>query len=304
MTDVTHNSEVATRNFQATVRALAGDDRAALESLLMRAPAQNAFHLSALEAHGLAPTPEAYGAAWAVGVFREGVLEGALVVQRGTGCIYHTPGDLDTLNALATAVKSRATGGHFSLLSGHASQVAPLLPLIQEVGVGRPDKCYFRTLLPGDLAAWDKGVDGFSPPRLAVESDIERLIDFYELGFYSLARLPSRAAWRSRLTEQLALRTLYIVEDKRGGVASAALSSAEGGGVAMLGGVATLPEYVGKGLSTLCVGALCAHLLRKGMDSISLFYLQDNGAAGRVYDKLGFRNAGEWLLAPLGYFGL
>jgi RimJ/RimL family protein N-acetyltransferase len=304
MPDLTQNPKLITHNTQPTIRALREDDLFALEKLLMRAPTHNAFHLSALESHGLAPTPEAYGAAWAIGVFRDGVLEGALVVQRGTGCIYHTPGDLDTLNALASAVKSRSTGGHFSLLSGHASQVVPLLPLIKEVGVGRPDRCYFRTLLPGDLMTWDNEVRGFSPPHLAIESDIERLIDFYEIGFYSLARLPSRSAWRNRLNEQLALRTLYVIEDKDGRVASAALSSAEGGGTSMLGGVATLPEYVGNGLSTLCVGALCAHIFRKGLGSISLFYLQENGAAGRVYDKLGFRNAGEWLLTPLGYFGL
>jgi predicted GNAT family acetyltransferase len=129
---------------------------------------------------------------------------------------------------------------------------------------------------------------------------MERLIDFYETGFYSLAHLPTRAAWRNRLTEQLAFRTLFLVEDERGRVASAALSSAEGGGAAMLGGVATVAEYRGRGLSVLCVGALCEYLARKGLTTVALFYLKDNAPAGRVYDKLGFLQAGEWLLAPLG----
>ena len=71
----------------------------------------------------------------------------------------------------------------------------------------------------------------------------------------------------------------------------------------MLGGVATLAEYRGRGLSALCVGALCEYLARKGLGTVSLFYLKDNAAAGRVYDKLGFHQAGEWLLAPLGLGG-
>ena len=129
---------------------------------------------------------------------------------------------------------------------------------------------------------------------------MERLVDFYETGFYTLAHLPTRAAWRNRLTEQLAFRTLFLVEDEQGRVASAALSSAEGGGAAMLGGVATLAEYRGRGLSALCVGALCEHLARKGLRTVSLFYLKDNAPAGRVYDKLGFTYNGDWLLVPLG----
>src|SRR5206468_9533121 len=120
------------------------------------------------------------------------------------------------------------------------------------------------------------------------------------VGFYSLAHLPTRVAWRNRLTEQLALRTLFLIEDMTGAVASAALSSAEGGGAAMLGGVATLDRYRSRGLSALCVAALCEHLAQKGCESVSLFYLKDNTAAGRVYNKLGFRDAGEWLLVPLG----
>jgi predicted GNAT family acetyltransferase len=171
---------------------------------------------------------------------------------------------------------------------------------------GRLDRCHFTVLSPGDLVLPDArepewfapGV--FKPPRRAADEDMERLIDFYLHGFYSLARLPSREAWRSRLSEQLAFRTLYLIEDKEGVVASAALSSAEGGGVAMLGGVATLETYRGLGLSTWCVGALCEGLFAAGGEEIALFYLKDNTPAGRVYDKLGFRPAGEWLLMPMG----
>lgn len=279
-------------------RVLAPCDRPALEALLLRDPAHNLFHLSALAETGL-EAPEEHGGSWAVGAFRENSSElvGALAALRGTGGIYHTPGDTETVEALASAVEARGKAGMLSLVSGHSSQLDPLLGVLHGVDEALVDRCYFFTLLPQDLAI--PPVDGQYAPRLGTEADIERLIDFYSVGFYSLARLPSRAAWRNRLAEQLAFRTLFLVEDG-GKVVSAALSSAEAGGCAMLGGVATLHDYRARGLSTFCVGALCARLFEQGIKQICLFYLKDNRSAGRVYDKLGFKPDGEWLLAPVG----
>jgi RimJ/RimL family protein N-acetyltransferase len=282
-------------------RLLSPDDRVALEGLLLRKPEHNLFHLSALVEYGLAPVGDPYSGAWAVGAFRGGELAGVVMALRGTGGIYHTPGDAETLDALAGAVRERATEGKISLLSGHEAQVGALLPIIREVSTSPADLCHFRTVRPDDLRMPVQPGSPTYAARLATADDMERLVDFYMVGFYSLARLPSRQAWRARLSEQFAFRTLFIVEDAEGKVLSSALSSAEGGGCAMLGGVATLHEHRGKGLSTLCVGALCDHLFRKGLGSVSLFYLVENHTAGRVYEKLGFQDAGKWLLAPLGY---
>lgn len=271
----------------------------------MRNPVHNVFHLAALVEHdkagqgGISEIAGPEGGPWAVGTYRDGELTGIVTAVNGTGGIYHTPGDRETLEALADAVIQKSRQGALTLLSGHYSQVGSLLPLIDSVGVGPPDHCHFRTLQQDQLAM-PPLVPGFMPPRQASTADMERLIDFYEIGFYSLARLPSRSAWRNRLNEQLAFRTLYVIEDSQGRVASSALSSAEAGGVAMLGGVATRADYRGKGLSALCVGALCEHLFRNGCETVALFYLEDNRPAGRVYQKLGFIDAGHWLLAPLG----
>lgn len=282
------------------VRALGNDDIEILRGFLMQEPQHNVFHLSALREYGLG------NISWAMGVFRDGALAGVVMALRGTGGAYHANGERDVLAELANIVHDRVLNGRLALLSGHASQLSALLPLVQSSVNGRPDRCWFRTLLPGDLLLPSEGEeDWFQPglfkqPRRATESDMERLIDFYLHGFYSLARLPSREAWRARLSEQLAFRTLYLIEDRDGAVISAAQSSAEGGGAAMLGGVATLDAFRGLGRSTHCVGALCQDLFAAGMKSVNLFYLKDNTAAGRVYDKLGFHPTGEWLLVPMG----
>jgi predicted GNAT family acetyltransferase len=260
------------------------------------------FHLSALREFGLMSPGDTVGSLWAIGAFDRSTLVGALVVFRGTGGIYHSPGDQnahEVLETLAEAVHDAVMRGRLALLSGHATQLDPLLPMVEASVGGRQDRCYFCTLRESDLIM-PATPAGFSEPKLAAEGDMERLIDFYQHSFYSLARLPSRTAWRNRLSEQMAFRTLYFMEDGNGAVISAAQSSAEGGEAAMLGGVATLPEYRGRGLSTCCVGALCRHLFDAGIKSVSLFYLKDNDPAARVYDKLGFKPAGEWLLVPMG----
>jgi RimJ/RimL family protein N-acetyltransferase len=281
-------------------RSLSQADLPALQALLESEAEVNLFHLGGLREHGLANSVAApQGRPWAVGAFRCGDMVGVMIAFRGTGGVYHSPGDEETLSVLADVVVDRASAGSLSLLSGHASQIGPLLPLVGEAGIGQGDACYFRTLYSQDLIL-PGGLDGFGEPRRAGDADMDRLIDFYEIGFYSLAHLPTREAWRNRLVEQLAFRTLYIIEDLEGAVVSAALSSAECSRGAMLGGVATRVAYRGLGLSSRCVGALCAYLFRRGMSSTSLFYLKDNTPAARVYDKLGFAQAGEWLLVPLG----
>ncbi len=149
-------------------------------------------------------------------------------------------------------VESHGNKGMLSLMSGHSTQIDPLLRLVGGIDTKVVDRCYFNTLQPNDMVM--PPIDSQYVPRIATDGDIERLIDFYSVGFYSLARLPSRAAWRNRLAEQIAFRTLFLVEDYGDDdkIVSAALSSAEAGGCAMLGGVATLHSHRARGISTLC----------------------------------------------------
>lgn len=278
-------------------------DIAALERLLLNAPQYNAFHLSVLGEVGLG------GGSWAVGVFLDGNLLGAVMATRGAGGVYYTSTDAEVLKALADVVRERSMNGRLALLSGHSSLLDPFLPLVRSSIGGRMDRCDFCVL--ARPVSPDQGAGQSTPishsrnpewrgPRIAEDADMERLIDFYLHGFYSLARLPTREAWRGRLSDQLAFRTLFLIEDGEGRVGSAALSSAEGGGAAMLGGIATLDEYREMGLSTMCVAALCDDLFREGAQTVGLFYLKDNVPAARVYARLGFKPAGEWLLVPMG----
>lgn len=62
----------------------------------------------------------------------------------------------------------------------------------------------------------------------------------------------------------------------------------------MITGVATLKEYRGKGLATETVTALCREAFGEGKKFLCLFY--DNPAAGRIYNRIGFRETGQYAM--------
>jgi ribosomal protein S18 acetylase RimI-like enzyme len=64
--------------------------------------------------------------------------------------------------------------------------------------------------------------------------------------------------------------------------------------VAALGNVTTDPRRRGLGLARRATARLCRSLLDAGIQTIGLNVHADNGAAIRVYERLGFRTAAEY----------
>lgn len=77
-----------------------------------------------------------------------------------------------------------------------------------------------------------------------------------------------------------------------GRMVSIASTSAENSESAMIVGVATLPEYRGKGCASAVVKALCRDCFERGKKYLCLFY--DNPVAGRIYNRIGFKELGEY----------
>jgi len=82
----------------------------------------------------------------------------------------------------------------------------------------------------------------------------------------------------------------YIVE-MDGRIVSTAASTAETSDMAMIIGVATHKDYRKRGLASKVVSKLCSDLLNWGRTPC-LFY--DNPEAGKIYNRLGFREIGKW----------
>ena len=89
-------------------------------------------------------------------------------------------------------------------------------------------------------------------------------------------------------------RTFYVREGNR--IISSASTTAENSSSAMIIGVCTLKGYRNRGYATACITALCNELLEKGK-SLCLFY--DNPDAGRIYQRMGFREIGMWCMKYL-----
>jgi GNAT superfamily N-acetyltransferase len=97
---------------------------------------------------------------------------------------------------------------------------------------------------------------------------------------------------RTRAAVERPLRHTRVWTALTGGeMRAAALTNAETSGLAMIGGVYTLPAWRGQGLSQVVCSALCAELLGEG---IQPFLYWDTPAAGAVYRKLGFHRVGVW----------
>lgn len=78
---------------------------------------------------------------------------------------------------------------------------------------------------------------------------------------------------------------------------SMASAVAETGDAAMIIAVATDPEFRGRGYASACVARLVKGLNRRGR-SACLFY--NNPVAGRIYQRLGFREIGRWRMLTFG----
>ncbi|MBN2252092.1 MAG: GNAT family N-acetyltransferase [Kosmotogaceae bacterium] len=81
----------------------------------------------------------------------------------------------------------------------------------------------------------------------------------------------------------------YIIEDRSEIVATAA-STSESSDMAMIIGVATRKDCRGQGYASEVVSKLCGDLMAEGRTPCLLY---DNPAAGRIYNRLGFREIGK-----------
>ncbi|MFO7882027.1 MAG: GNAT family N-acetyltransferase [Kosmotogaceae bacterium] len=84
-------------------------------------------------------------------------------------------------------------------------------------------------------------------------------------------------------------RSYYMEID--GEIVSTASTSAEAGDSAMIVAVATDRKYRNKGYATAVMSKLCSDLVKEGKTPF-LFY--SNPFAGKIYERIGFRNIGIW----------
>lgn len=130
--------------------------------------------------------------------------------------------------------------------------------------------------------------------RKLTEADAESVYSLYILidefhMYHGLSREEAIEKQRMNLKNDI-----YFGVFEHGVLASIAAISAATKTSAMIVGVATKPEYRRKGYASAVMGTLCRESLAEGRQFLCLFY--DNPAAGKIYNRIGFKELGIWTM--------
>jgi uncharacterized protein len=270
---------------RVTVRRLGERHRHELTALLDRDPGYAAFLAGNVAAFTLDGD---FARFW--GAFAADRLRAALMMIGRRAILYAPPGaEVEPLARVAAHEGFDFTMGRNDLVDAMFAQ-CPAAP------VERREEHYLAELTDpralAHLAPLQPGV----AIRRATPADLDDLARLYYRsdGFEELAPIEVRRAMSGRV--RAPLRTW--VAEAGGQLLSAASTSAEAPGAAMIGGVWTAPVARNRGLSTAVVAALSRELLAERRRTY-LFYLMDNAPAARVYARCGFRVVGRWSVVYL-----
>ncbi|AFK07503.1 putative acyltransferase [Mesotoga prima MesG1.Ag.4.2] len=164
------------------------------------------------------------------------------------------------------------------MLSGTISGIDRISPYLQEIRE-EEETLRFAVLREPNLNA-----AGFEVRRATTE-DAEKLLAFLFLieEFHATDEESFMATLKDGSTRR------YIIEDQ-GEILATAASTSESSDMAMIIGVATGKDFRGRGLASAVVSKLCEDLLAEGRTPCLLY---DNPEAGRIYNRLGFREIGK-----------
>jgi GNAT superfamily N-acetyltransferase len=178
-----------------------------------------------------------------------------------------------------------------SALSGQQSQVDPFLNLLPDAAIGERLAATYATVSSTGLRAWSEQGE-----RLATLDDLDLLADLYTRNLL-FGRL-DRDRRRARIESILTTGGVITLVERNGLAVSAARTSAVGFGMAMIGGVLTLPAYRQQGLARACVGLMSRRLIELGIEPC-LLYNERDPAASRTYLGLGYQFIDWWTVAFL-----
>ncbi len=199
-------------------------------------------------------------------------------------------------NPLLAALKTP----NLHILSGKKSVLDRLRPSLE--GFKWRDT-YLMRLQPEDLVLSEDwtGNNGSRPlpenvsMTMAESADAPAIVDFLA-GIAEFSRPGSRQEQRSELETALSKGSShYYLFWHQGSIIATAGTSAENSLSAMVVAVATHPDWRGLGLASRLLAKMAHDLLPRRFQYLCLFY--DNPDAGRIYRRLGYKDAGQWVMA-------
>ncbi len=131
--------------------------------------------------------------------------------------------------------------------------------------------------------------------RLLTAEDAEEIVDLYITVEETTLRFEEtrskKIAERRANLERDGFAMGMFYQDQLVSVAEISADSARSG---MIIGVATHPDFRGRGYSSKTTSALCEEAFKRGKEFLCVFY--DNPDAGRLYKKIGFEEVDKYAL--------
>jgi predicted GNAT family acetyltransferase len=260
---------------KAMIRLLMEADRAKATVLLNKDPYHNLYLLGNLEKLGFSHELSQF---W--GDFSDdgaGVLRGVINRYMNGWAVYGLP-DADW-PALGNVVDTHPVKA--ARLQDNPGGVSSLLRFLKTYDCANLAIEELMALPPADFRPLPapKGVC----VRRGVIADLPVLVEFY-------GNAGDMARTGQAVIRPLQETRLWLAEENSR-ILSSALTNAETGQLAMIGGVFTQPGARNRGLSQAVCSSLCRELLSMGLAPVLYWQRRE---AGAVYRKLGFRPIGEW----------
>lgn len=280
---------------------LGAGDEAALEAFLRPRLVSSMFLLSKMRQAGLVDTGERYSGTYA-GAFEDGVLVGVVAHYWLGNLSPQAPGCAGMLWRAAVAASGRPVLGVVGPTDQAAAMEAEAVAAEQALE-RRADKVETLYTLPLERLVVPEGLrSGRVGARRAVEADLDAVAAF-EVAFDvealgEEASTALEAENRAAAARGIAAGTVWVAEVGGVPVAMTAFNAAIGDAV-QVGGVYTPPALRGRGYARCAVAASLLAARDAGVALGVLFTGEDNVAAQRAYQALGFGPIGGWRLMLL-----
>lgn len=266
------------------MRRLDESDRERVMSYLKQEPEYNLFLIGDIENFGMSTDFQDIMA-----FEKDGEIDSILLRYHHSFIPYSRNPEFDTaplLSALDTPV--------LHMMSGKKSVIDRLMPHLEGFDY---KSSYLMKLGRGDLIEGDNRPEPEGVVMSAATlDDVPAMVDFVS-GVVEFTHMGTR---QERITQMITSFEknaihyyLYKYQDQ---VIAIAGTTAENSISAMVVSVATDPAWRGRGLASRLVTALAENLLADQLEYLCLFY--NNPEAGRIYRRLGFKDAGEWIMVP------
>lgn len=271
-------------------RILPGEKPAILE-LLRKRPIENLFAIGDLENF---PLDSNFLDVLALYRPEAAHILDSLIIRYHQSLIIACPADSCSIDP----IRSASDHPSIQFISGRADVLEQLRPYRPEfdfrpmslLAVKKPD---FTPLEPTPAMAAQLAT--YPEPEEASLADIPALAEL----FASITEFSHSTDRQERIRELTTAMESgschYYIQRDHGQIIASAGTTAENSASAMIVGVCTARGHRGRGIASRLVSFLCSQLIGQRFQSLALFY--DNPEAGHIYRRLGFTDAGDWMMA-------